>query len=271
MIEPKKYGFDLNFKLISIIYLIGIVIILLYIFILNSTLLIRTKKYICRDEKILRIFNECKLKMDVKKGIPIVDDKNMKIPSLFGLIRPRLLISSEIINALSEEEKRYIFLHELAHLKRNDNLVNWIMLLVQILHWFNPIVWYAFWKMREDCEVACDAYVLSRLNEVEHKKYGETIINLINAISKSYWVSITTGMGNNKSSLKKRIKMITMFKKNSWKWSIIAVIIILVMGVVGLTNQASLQKQTGKDEGRESVGQANSRTDLKIEIIMAMG
>jgi hypothetical protein len=114
--------------------------------------------------------------------------------------------------------------------------------------------------------------MLSRLNEVEHKKYGETIINLINAISKSYWVSITTGMGNNKSSLKKRIKMITMFKKNSWKWSIIAVIIILVMGVVGLTNQASLQKQTGKDEGRESVGQANSRTDIaKIEIIMANG
>lgn len=93
--------------------------------------------------------------------------------------RPRLLIPYGIINKLSEEEKRYVFLHELAHLKRKDNLINWIMVLVQALHWFNPIVWYAFYKMREDCEVACDADVLSLLNPAEHKKYGETIINLI--------------------------------------------------------------------------------------------
>jgi hypothetical protein len=80
---------------------------------------------------------------------------------------------------ISEEGKRYVFLHELAHFERKDILINWIIMLVQILHWFNPIVWYAFYKMHEDCEIACDAYVLSRLKPVEYKKHGETIINLI--------------------------------------------------------------------------------------------
>jgi beta-lactamase regulating signal transducer with metallopeptidase domain len=269
-VEPNKESFDFNFRIISIIYLIGTVLFLLYIFILNSTLLIRTQKGICKDEEILRIFNGCKLKMNVKKDIPIVYDNNMKTPSLFGLVRPKLLISSEIINTLSEEEKRYIFLHELAHFKRKDNWANWIMLLVQILHWFNPIVWYAFYKMREDCEVACDAYVLSRLKEVEHKKYGETIINLINAISKPYWASITTGMTNsNRSGIKRRIKMIAMFRKNSWKWSVAAVVIIVAVGVVGLTNQTSLRTLAGKDDFEHTGNQANSSTGTpRIELIL---
>jgi beta-lactamase regulating signal transducer with metallopeptidase domain len=285
MIEPKKNRFVLNFKLISIIYLTGTALILLYIFILNFTLLIKTRKHICEDEKILGIFNECKLKMNVKKDIPIIYDRNIKTPSLFGLVKPKLLITSEIINALSEEEKRYVFLHELAHLKRKDNLANWLILLVQILHWFNPIIWYAFRKMREDCEVACDAYVLSRLNEAEHKKYGETIINLISTISKPYWVSITTGLTSKGTGIKRRIKMITMFKKNSWKWSVIAVIIILVIGAIGLTNQTSLQTQAKtslqtqdnislqtqarKEEIRHSVSETNIRTGIaKIELIL---
>jgi len=271
VIESKKSSsdFNLDLKLISEIYLIGTVLILLYIFMLNSIILIRTGKHLCKDEKILRIFNECKIKMNVKKNIPIAYDKNIKTPSLYGLLRPKLLISSEIINTLSEEEKRYVFLHELAHLKRKDNLVNWIMLLAQILHWFNPIVWYAFRKMREDCEVACDAYVLSRLNETEHKKYGETIINLIDTISKPYWLSVTTGMSNNKSDIKRRIKMIALFKKNSWKWSIIAVIIILAVGVIGLTSKTSLRTKAKENEAGNSISQTNGRRDIaKIDIIL---
>jgi hypothetical protein len=64
-----------------------------------------------------------------------------------------------------------------------------------------------------------------------------------------------------------------MFGKNSWKWTMAAVVIVLVLGVVGLTSQASLRKQTGKDETTENADKANQadrRTDIaKIEIIMA--
>jgi len=240
VVESKKNSTRLKSDMISIIWLTGAIVILLYILIINTRFLFRINKQPqCREGDILRRFDECKGKMDVRGNIPIIFERNLKTPSLYGLIKPKLLIPYEIINNLSEDERRYVFLHELAHLKRKDNLINWIMVLVQALHWFNPIVWYAFSKMREDCEVACDAYVLSRLNPMEHKKYGETIINLINTISKPYWSSVTTGMANNKSSLKKRIKMVTMFKKNSWKWSIIAIVIIVAVGIAGLTNSMS--------------------------------
>jgi bla regulator protein BlaR1 len=245
----KKNSIRFNYYMVSIIWLIGAIIMLLYTLIVNTGFLFKINKQPqCKEENILRNFDECKSMMNVHIKIPVIYDRSLKTPSLFGLIRPKLLIPSEIINNLSEEEKRYVFLHELAHFKRKDILINWIMMLVQILHWFNPIVWYAFYKMHEDCEIACDAYVLSQLKPVEYKKYGETIINLINTISKPYWVSTTIGMANNKSSIKRRIKMIAMFKKNSWKWSIIAVAVLVAVGFAGLTNSKSVASLNNKDD-----------------------
>ena len=94
-------------------------------------------------------------KNNVHTEIPVIYDKSMKTPSL-SAERPKLLIPFEVIENLSHEELRYVFLHELAHFNVKY-LINWITVLIQALHWFNPVVWYAFYKMHEDCEVACDA------------------------------------------------------------------------------------------------------------------
>ena len=51
---------------------------------------------------------------------------------------------------------RHVFLHELAHLKRFDIAVGLLTAVVQTVHWFNPLVWLAFRRMRDDREVACD-------------------------------------------------------------------------------------------------------------------
>jgi len=63
---------------------------------------------------------------------------------------------------------RYVFLHELGHLKRGDILVNWLMALPLVLHWFNPLVWYAIQRIRVDGESACDALALSHALEGEN-------------------------------------------------------------------------------------------------------
>jgi len=53
-------------------------------------------------------------------------------------------------------------LHELAHLKRWDLPLGCLVSLLQVLHWFNPILWYGFRRMRADREQACDAMALNR-------------------------------------------------------------------------------------------------------------
>lgn len=218
----------------------------------------------CKEEELIKILEECKTKMSISKYIPIIFDKSIKTPSLFGFIMPKLLISPEIINELSKEEKRYIFLHELTHLKRKDIFINWITGIVQILHWFNPIIWYAFSKMHEDCEVACDEHVLSMLESDEYKRYGETIINLVSTISKLYWPPISTGMASNKSNIKRRIKMISMFNKKAYKCSIVAVALLLLVGCVSLTDSKDNETEVTNTVGGQNISIDNKTKETKV-------
>lgn len=80
------------------------------------------------------------------------------------IIHPKILISSELVDRLSEEELKFVFMHELAHIKRRDFLINVVCILIQAIYWFNPIIWYSIYKMKQDCEISCDATVLTALN-----------------------------------------------------------------------------------------------------------
>ncbi len=84
-----------------------------------------------------------------------------------------------IIENIDSDEFRYIVLHELSHLKRKDIFINWIVTLLQCIYWFNPIVLYGLFKMKQDCELACDTHVISYLESLEGIRYGDTLIKTI--------------------------------------------------------------------------------------------
>ncbi|MHC4507508.1 MAG: M56 family metallopeptidase, partial [Planctomycetota bacterium] len=121
-----------------------------------------------------------------------------------------------------------------AHLKRRDIYLGWVVSLLQVMHWFNPLIWFAFRRMRTDQELACDGLVLSTMDTGEPPKYGQTLINLFERFSQVTYVPSIAGILEDTSQLKRRIKMIARFKKNSYRWSPLAVILIIVLGCVSL-------------------------------------
>jgi beta-lactamase regulating signal transducer with metallopeptidase domain len=60
-----------------------------------------------------------------------------------------------------EEAQRIALLHELAHIRRNDWAVNSLAWLVSAFYWFNPLVWLALSRLRDEAERACDDEVLA--------------------------------------------------------------------------------------------------------------
>lgn len=72
-----------------------------------------------------------------KENIYICDA--VKSPFIFGIIRPRIYLSS----SLSGEEMEYIIAHESAHLKRKDHLWKPFGYLLLCIYWFNPLCWVA--------------------------------------------------------------------------------------------------------------------------------
>ena len=187
------------------------------------------------DQKTLELFEECKERMGVHTLVGLIPSVRIKSPALFGFVRPRLLLPVEMVEEAGEEEMRYIFLHELAHLKHRDIYLGWLASLLLILHWFNPLVWFAFYRMRADRELSCDAYVLSRMGHEKSQEYGRAIVGLLRRFSRSRPLPAMAGILENKSQLKRRITMIAQFKKESYQRSPLAVLLILALGFVSLS------------------------------------
>lgn len=102
-----------------------------------------------------------------------------------------------------------------------------------------PVLWYAYKKMREDQELSCDAAAISHIHPDEVKEYGYTIIKLLENYKQSSWVPAVAHFSADKSQLKRRIQMITFFKKNSYKWSVLGLAVIIVLSGCALTNSKS--------------------------------
>jgi beta-lactamase regulating signal transducer with metallopeptidase domain len=188
------------------------------------------------DKVFLDCLNQCKKTMGVKADIMVKGVSGLKTPALYGIFNPVLLIPLDMLNECSVEQIKYAVYHELAHLKRRDIPINFLLSVLLAVHWFNPLIWYAFYKIRQDIELACDEYVLSCLNPSEHKNYGLAMIYLVEKFSSGIRLSNAVGFLGKKSLIKKRISMIASYRKKSFRLSVMAAFVFVVLVISVFTN-----------------------------------
>lgn len=219
----------------------------------------------CTDENILALSASCQSRLGLSGSLVILETSNHKSPSVCGLIRPRLLLPAGIGTRLTNDEFEYVILHELAHLKRKDTAVNCLITIMRIIHWFNPVLWVAFSRWRQDSEIACDAYVLFRIGADRAGDYGRVIIKLLESCSlKNAYGAV--GLLGLKSQIKRRITMISLFGKGSYKWSVLSIALILVLGAVLLTNAQTMDGKDGKDTDAVLKANASHLQDVDKDI-----
>jgi bla regulator protein BlaR1 len=181
------------------------------------------------------LLEDCKEAMGVSTPLQMIVCDEVPSPALFGLIRPRLLMPEGLLRGFSREDLRFVLLHELAHVKRGDILVNWLLTGLQILHWFNPIVWLAFARLRADRELACDELALKVAGDAGRKPYGETIIRLLEEFSRPARLPGLAGVLEEKSHMHRRIAMIASSPSSS-AFGFATVAALFALALVGLTD-----------------------------------
>lgn len=104
---------------------------------------------------------ELSQKLGINKKISIFQSGITKVPMIAGYFKPVILMPIGMLNGISIAEVEAILSHELAHLKRNDYLVNIMQSLIEIVFFFNPGVLWISKLMREERENCCDDLALS--------------------------------------------------------------------------------------------------------------
>ena len=131
------------------------------------------------DPGILAAFRDARERLGIRgKRIRLLASPDRSSPILLGLLRPRIVIPSDALEKLPQEQLRPILLHELAHVRRRDLWVNWIQVILQALYWFHPFVWLANMRLRREREMIVDDLVLAHL-EGGHETYGTSLLNIL--------------------------------------------------------------------------------------------
>ncbi|MFZ7131782.1 MAG: M56 family metallopeptidase [Eubacteriales bacterium] len=158
----------------------------------------------------------------------IYQSDNVTTPFVLGLFQAKIYLPT----SLSDAEKDYIVLHEQTHIRRFDHVIRFISYLALCIHWFNPLVWIAFWLSGKDMEMSCDESVINQLGYSVKKDYSQSLLNLATGRTKFGLTPLAFGEGDTK----KRIKNIINFKKPKFYVLIITLAILIFMSIGLLSN-----------------------------------
>jgi uncharacterized protein (TIGR03435 family) len=175
----------------------------------------------------------------------VVSDTSLE-PGVFGIVTPVLLWPRQISEHLAEAQIDAIVAHEIAHVRRRDNLAAAAHMIVQATFWFHPMVWWVGARLVDERERACDEEVV-RLGG-DPRAYAESILKTCQFFVESPLACVTGVTG---SDLKKRIEHIMVNDQratlNVWRKALLAVAAaaaILGPVVVGVLNAPRLRAQS---------------------------
>lgn len=177
--------------------------------------LVKTSVKLTEEPSLQQLFlqakTELKIATTVSLGLSIMVDS----PMVVGVRQPLIILPHDTTTQFQAQEIHHILLHELAHCKRQDIFFNHLLCLLQMIYWFNPLVYLAFNNIRLDREMACDFAVLTCLPKENNLAYGMTMINFVGRLSRRQPLSLAMEMGGTKQQLTQRIKQIASYQAES--------------------------------------------------------
>ncbi|MCI0539047.1 MAG: hypothetical protein L0Z50_27890, partial [Verrucomicrobiales bacterium] len=142
------------------------------------------KGKVVADGRVATMVRQAQNRLEIRQPVQVLLDSRRTIPMVWGVFRPRLLLPAEAAE-WDDGQLRSVVLHELAHIKRHDLVVQWITQVTCALHWFNPLVWFAAWRLHTERERACDDLVLA--GGVCASEYATHLLYVATKLSPSNW------------------------------------------------------------------------------------
>jgi beta-lactamase regulating signal transducer with metallopeptidase domain len=187
------------------------------------------------DAELLALLDETAKESGLPRAPRLLVSSTVHSPGVCGFLRPLLLLPAGFPSAFSEREARLVLVHELTHLRRHDLPINWVLALLQAVHWCNPVLWFAFARMRGDREAACDAQVLSASGEDRRADYGHALLKLESALAGSRLSLGFVGIFERAAGMRARLRAIAAYQHTHPAWGAVAIAVIAALAIAGAT------------------------------------
>ena len=126
---------------------------------------------------IYNIISYRRIKRQVKTAVWIRDNiyqtDCVGSPFVLGMWEPKIYLPFH----MNEQAMGHVIAHEQAHIRRKDHWWKPIGFLILTLHWFNPLMWFAYTLLCRDIELACDEKVIKELDNGQKADYSQALLD----------------------------------------------------------------------------------------------
>jgi len=115
-------------------------------------------------------------KLRIQKKVSYLTSVRIESPMVIGWLKPVVLMPQHLFKSLSETEIYAVLAHELAHIRREDFVVNLMQTLLCNVFFFHPGVWWMSNRVDEEREHCCDDLAVAATGPAS--SYAKTLINV---------------------------------------------------------------------------------------------
>jgi beta-lactamase regulating signal transducer with metallopeptidase domain len=145
-------------------------------------------------------------KATFRRAVQLCSSAEVDVPSVIGFFSPRILVPPALLTKISPDDFHQIMLHELEHLRRNDDWTNLMQKLGLVLLPVNPVLLWIERRLCVERELACDDGVLRSTGA--SKAYATCLVNLAEESLMRRGVSLALGAWQRRSELALRVQRI---------------------------------------------------------------
>jgi bla regulator protein blaR1 len=217
------------------------------------------------DDWIVR-FKILQSRTGIRRGIRFLQSIKIQVPSVSGIIKPVILLPTSMLSGMPVEQIEAVIVHELAHIKRYDFMVNILQTLIEAIFFYHPLVWLISGQIRRDREKCCDDFAISVCGKISI--YARALAGISETRSSSPIPAVA--LSNNKKQIVRRVERLLKskkMKKNANEKWVAGIIIIASAFLITVSTGAALNKMhTPSFNVPVTEIQVPSEHDLEMEL-----
>ena len=220
--EASVNPLQIVFFVACMVWLAGVAILLIYT---------AVSYFILRRRMRMAIkLSDGEVTTHLPKSVTLWMCDRVQSPFILGIVRPRIYLP----HGMDAETTAHVLAHETTHLRRGDHITKLLAFLLCTVYWFHPLVWVCYVLYCRDMEAACDERVIRDMDDATRRSYAKALLSCASDSHPRPFCPPAFG----ESDVKSRIKGVLSYKKPLLWLSIVALLILAVIGVVLLTDPA---------------------------------
>lgn len=261
-VPDNNQGID-YLGILSMVWIIGVAIVISYYAYFQFTFYFKVKRSMKpnKNDRLQNVLDNQLRLSGISKSIKVNIVEGLPTPSLIGILKNTIILPD---NNYTEKELKWIFNHELVHLKRKDNLFKLLMIFALAIHWFNPLVYILRRFFYDQCELSCDEQVIRNVEIHEIKEYALLLVNSVKYKNGLKVLAISSELTNRKINITKR-RIDSMLNLKTKKSGVLfgVITLLIVGGTIFATNTSDTFADTPKDNGVENYTFTETPLDAK--------